>query len=120
MHSGRAAELGSKGGRRRAKFNPNQLKPFLAPKTATDVRDLLAQSMIEVRVGELEPRIATALCSLAAEFVKTLELCAIEEVIEPLERERAQARGGVSHAPNRNQESPAPENRCAPQRIEQS
>ena len=91
MHSGRAAELGSKGGRRRAIFSPDKLKPLAAPKTAADVRDLLAQSMVELRAGELDPRIATSICSLAAEFLKTLELCTIEEVIEPLERERLRA-----------------------------
>jgi hypothetical protein len=94
LHSedGRAAELGSKGGRRRAIFSPDKLKPFPAPKTAADVRDLLAQSMVELRSGELDPRIASSMCALVAEFLKTLEHCAIEEVIEPLERERAEAR----------------------------
>jgi hypothetical protein len=93
MHSGRAAELGSKGGRRRAIFSPDKLKPLPAPKTAADVRDLLAQSMVEVRAGELDPRIAASICGLVAEFLKTLELCTLEQVIEPLERERAQERG---------------------------
>jgi hypothetical protein len=103
MHSGRAAELGSKGGRRRARFSPDNLKPLAAPKTAADVRDLLAQSMVELRAGWLDPRIASSICSLVAEFLKTLELCTIEEVIEPLERERAQARE-MKHAANRNKE----------------
>ena len=100
---GRAAEIGSKGGRRRARFSPDNLKPLPAPKTAADVRDLLAQSMVELRAGELDPRIASSICSLVAEFLKTLELCTIEEVIEPLERERAQARE-MKHAANRNKE----------------
>jgi len=90
---GRAAELGSKGGRRRALFDPDLLKRFPAPRTAADVRDLLAQSMVELRAGELDPRIASSICCLVAEFLKTLEVCTIEEVIEPLERERAQTRG---------------------------
>jgi len=104
MHSGRAAELGSKGGRRRAMFSPDRLKPFPAPRTAADARDLLAQSVVELRAGELDPRIASSICSLVAEFLKTLELCTIEDFIEPLERERAQAQG-VKHAINGNQES---------------
>jgi hypothetical protein len=103
LHSyqGRAAELGSKGGRRRAKFNPEKLKRFPAPKTAAEVRDLLAQCMVELRRGELDPRMATSICSLAGEFLKTLELCTIEEVIEPLERERAQQKG-ISNVTHRN------------------
>jgi len=98
MHSGRAAELGSKGGRRRTKFNPGELMPFSAPKNAADVRDLLAQSMVDVRNGQLQPRAAKAICDLAIEFLKSLEVRAIEEVAEPLEQERAQGRG-VKNAP---------------------
>lgn len=105
LHSdpAKAGELGSKGGRRRSIFSPDKLMPFAAPKTAADVRDLLAQSIVEVRAGQLDPRIATSICCLVTEFLKTLEACAIEEVIEPLERERAQARG-VKDATNGNQE----------------
>jgi hypothetical protein len=106
MHSGRAAELGSKGGRRRTIFRPDNLKPLTAPKTAADVRDLLAQSMVELRAGVLDPRIASSICCLSGEFLRTLELCALEEVIEPLERQRAQERG-LRHATNGNTESSA-------------
>ena len=93
MHSGRASELGSKGGRRRAGFSTDKLMPFAAPKTAADVRDLLAQSIVEVRAGQLDPRIAASICSLAAEFVKTLEVSTIEDAVERLERERNGERG---------------------------
>ena len=105
LHSeeGRAAELGSKGGRRRARFSPDNLKPLAAPKTAADVRDLLAQSMVELRSGQLDPRIATSICGLVGEFLKTLELCTLEEVIEPLERETS-SRVGVKVC-----DSPEPE-----------
>ena len=92
LHSdpGKAAELGSKGGRRLTVFNPDNLMPFPVPKSAADVRDLLAQSIIEVRAGQLDPRIATSICCLVTEFLKTLEACTIEEVLEPLERQRAE------------------------------
>jgi hypothetical protein len=43
---GKAAELGSKGGRRRTVYSPDGLKEFTAPRTAADLRDLLAQSII--------------------------------------------------------------------------
>jgi hypothetical protein len=63
MHAqpGRAAELGSKGGRRRAVSSPGDLKEFATPKTAADLRELLAESIIEIRAGNLDPRIANAL-----------------------------------------------------------
>jgi hypothetical protein len=106
LHSdvGRAAELGSRGGRRRTVFSPDKLKMFPAPKSAGDARDLLAQSIVELRAGQLDPRIATSICCLVTEFLKCLELCTIEDVIEPLERERAQE-GGFKDAAKRNQEN---------------
>jgi hypothetical protein len=68
------------------------------------VRDLLAQSMVEVRAGQLDPRIATSMCSLATEFLRCLELCTIEETVEPLEQERAQ-QGGFKDATDRDKEN---------------
>jgi hypothetical protein len=41
---GKAAELGSKGGRRRAVYSPEGLQEFPAPRTAADLRDLLRGS----------------------------------------------------------------------------
>ena len=106
LHSdpGRAAELGSRGGRRRTVLSPDSLKVFPAPKSAADARDLLAQSMVEVREGQLDPRIATSICSLVAEFRRCRELCMIEETVEPLERERAQ-QGGFKDATDRDKEN---------------
>ena len=104
MHSGRAAELGSKGGRRRTRFNPVELMLFSAPKNAADVRDLLAQSMFDVRNGQLQPRAAKSICDLASEFLKSLEVRTIEELVEPLEQERAQ-QGGFKDATDRNKEN---------------
>ena len=43
------------------------------------------------------------MCCLVTEFLKSLEVCTIEEVIEPLERERASERE-FKHAINRNKE----------------
>jgi len=58
---GRAAELGSKGGRRRSVYSAGNLREFAAPKTPADLRDLLAESIIEIRSGKLDPKIANAL-----------------------------------------------------------
>jgi hypothetical protein len=102
--SKRAAELGRRGGRRRTVFKPDNLMFFAAPKNAGDVRDLLAQSMVDVRSCQLEPQAAKCICELASEFLKSLEMCTIEDVIEPIERERAQT-GGFQDVPNRKQEN---------------
>ena len=49
---GRAAEIGSKGGRRRSIYNLGDLRDFAAPKTAADLRELLAESIIEIRLRD--------------------------------------------------------------------
>jgi hypothetical protein len=87
MHAepGRAAELGSKGGRRRAKYRPNDLKMFSAPKTAADLRDLLADSIIDTRSGNLDPRVANALGYLGASYLRALEVSDIECRLDALE-----------------------------------
>jgi hypothetical protein len=67
LHSelGKAAELGSKGGRRRTVYSPDDLKEFSAPTSAADLRDLLAQSIIEIRTGKLDPKLANSISYLS-------------------------------------------------------
>jgi len=73
MHSGRAAELGSKGGRRRAVYNPENLKPILPPRTVGDVKDLFAQLIVDVRAGKIDPKLANSISYLGLNFLRTLE-----------------------------------------------
>jgi len=63
LHSepGKAAELGCRGGRRRAVHNPDDLQDSQPPKTAAELRDLLAQSIIEIRAGKLDPKLANSI-----------------------------------------------------------
>lgn len=82
---GRAAELGSKGGRRRAVYSPTDLRAFAAPQSAADLRELLAESIIEIRAGKLDPRIANALGYLGASFLRALEVSDIEKQLDALE-----------------------------------
>lgn len=57
-HPGRAAELGSRGGRRRATYRSTDLREFGVPKTAADLRELLAESIIEIRTGKLSGKVS--------------------------------------------------------------
>jgi hypothetical protein len=82
---GRAAELGSRGGRRRATYRSAFLREFAAPKTAADLRELLAESIIEIRAGKLDPRIANALGYLGASYLRALEVSDIESRLDALE-----------------------------------
>jgi hypothetical protein len=90
MHSGRAAELGSSGGRRRAVYNPESLKQFSAPKSAADLRDLLAQSIIEIRSGKLDPKLANSISYLGTGFLRALEVSDVESRLAALEGQREQ------------------------------
>jgi hypothetical protein len=87
MHSGRAAELGSKGGRRRAVYSLEDLKQFDPPKSAAELRDLLAHSIVETRTGKLDPKLANSLAYLATGFLRALEVADLEKRLEMLEAE---------------------------------
>ncbi len=97
MHSGRAAELGSKGGRRRTVYSPDGLKEFAAPRSAADLRDLLAQSIIEIRAGKLDPKLANSISYLGAGFLRALEVSDLETRLQTLE-ERTENDDGKSQA----------------------
>jgi hypothetical protein len=89
FHTGNFARtLGSKGGHRRAIFNPDELKEFSAPKSASDLKDLLAQSLVDVRRGNLDPRVANSISCLGAGFVKAIEISDLEARLTALERPR--------------------------------
>ena len=92
--SGRAAQLGRKGGRRRAIYAPARLKEFAAPKDAADLRDLLAQAIIEIRAGILDPKLANSISYLGASFLRAVELADIEARVAELERQTGDDDGG--------------------------
>jgi hypothetical protein len=85
MHSGRAAALGSRGGRRRTVRCSEGLKEFAAPKTAADLRELLAQSIVEVRIGRLDPKLANSISYLGTGFLRALEVSDLETRLLALE-----------------------------------
>ena len=71
---GNASRVGTKGGHRRAIYAPEGLAPISeVPDKATDVRKLLGISMLEVRAGRLDPKVANTLAYLANAFFAALE-----------------------------------------------
>ena len=68
--------VGSKGGRRRTVYSPDGLKHVPAPETALDPRDLLAQSMVDVRMGRMDPKCGTTLAYMAVAALKAMEVSA--------------------------------------------
>jgi hypothetical protein len=76
------------------------LKNFPAPKTAGDLRDLLAESIIEIRAGKLDPRVANALGYLGASYLRALEVSDIEIRLDALELTQvAQERAFLQSSP---------------------
>jgi hypothetical protein len=64
---------------------PEGLKEFTAPRTAADVRDLLAESIIEIRAGKLDPKVANALGYLGTSLLRALEVADVERRLDLLE-----------------------------------
>src|SRR5438445_5728229 len=82
---GRAAALGRKGGCRRTVYSPDSLKEFVAPQSAADLRDLLAESIIEIRAGKLDPKVGNALGYLGTSLLRALEVSDTERRLDALE-----------------------------------
>jgi hypothetical protein len=102
MHAqpGWAAELGSNWGRRRAICSPGELREFGTPKTAADLRELLAESIIEIRAGKLDPRVANALGYLGESYLRALEVSEVEARLDALEvNQRTQERAILQSNP---------------------
>lgn len=99
---GRAAVLGSKGGRRRTAYKPENLTRLEAPKTAADLRELFAQSILEIRKGDLEPRSANAIAYLGAGFLRALEASELEERLVMMEVQLEYAQQAISRLTKKN------------------
>jgi len=93
MHSGRAATLGSKGGRRRTVYCPEALKEFAPPRNAAELRDLLAQSIVEIRNGNLDPKLANSISYLGTGFLRALEVSDLESRLAALETQTENGNG---------------------------
>ena len=56
-----------------------------APQTAADLRDLLAESIIEIRAGKLDPKVANELGYLGTSLLRALEVADVERRLDLLE-----------------------------------
>jgi hypothetical protein len=77
--------MGAKGGRRRAVYNPSNLEPFTTPKNAADLFPLLAQTLVEVRSGKMDPKVANSIAVLSAACLNALETAETESRLQALE-----------------------------------
>jgi hypothetical protein len=96
LHSqpGLAAEAGSKGGRRRAIFRPEELKRFAPAKTTADLVDVVSQTLTDARNGVLDAKVANAIGGLASVMMKLFEATTFEERLRRLETFREEYQRG--------------------------
>ena len=59
---------------------------FDPPKSAADLRDLLSQSIIELRTGTLDPKLANSISYLGTGFLKAIEASETESRLDAIER----------------------------------
>ena len=95
-----AREMGARGGRRRAIYNPEGLEPFAAPKSASDLMLLLAQTIVEVRSGRLDPKVANSIAYLAGGLSSALELVDYGARLDALESQPVGAEKAISEGRN--------------------
>jgi hypothetical protein len=87
LHSdpGRAAELGRKGGMGNRQVYENDGLEVPAPRTALDVKNLLADAMAEIRAGNMDPKLGTTLGYLGTSLLKAIETSDLEMRLARLE-----------------------------------
>ena len=82
----RAAELGRIGGcKNRLHVTRTESEPVRPPKTAKEVKDLLAEAMAGIHAGRLEPKVASVMAYVGTALLKALETTDLQERIEALE-----------------------------------
>jgi hypothetical protein len=88
LHSspGKASEMGARGGARRKTFDLSKLKHFPPAKSATDLVEVTAQTLADVRSGAIDAKAANAVAGLAGVLVKLLEATSLEERLTRLEK----------------------------------
>jgi hypothetical protein len=83
----RAAELGRRGGLKNRHYVDKDEVIIAPPTTPEDVKNLLAQAMVDVRARKLDPRIASTLTYMSGALLKAFESMDQEKRLARLEEE---------------------------------
>lgn len=96
----RAARMGSKHGRRAALRPQSDTVPMEKPKTAGDVRDALANTLVQVCSGQMDTRTANAMAYVATSLLRAIEVSDFESRLEALEgTQQSQERAILQKSP---------------------
>jgi hypothetical protein len=63
----------------------NDGKDVIAPQSASDVKNLLAEVMAETRAGKMDPKLGTTLGYLGTSLLKAIETSDIEQRLAKLD-----------------------------------
>lgn len=83
MHSGRAAELGRIGGRRRAVRPVEDLRALAAPRTTLELQEFIAQAMCDVRAGRLDAKVGNAISILGNTLLQAMGIVSTSRLSGP-------------------------------------
>lgn len=83
----RAAQLGRMGGRKNRRY-PSACKahPVLPPRTAREVKELLAETLADIHAGRREPKVASVMAYVGTALLNAIKTAEMEERIAALER----------------------------------
>jgi hypothetical protein len=99
---GRAAELGKRGGQKNRSLAGHYSDELIAtPETAQDVRKFLAETMVQIRVGRMNPRVGTTLAYVGMVLLKAIQIADLEPRLRALEgcHEHGSPHDGVQQTP---------------------
>jgi hypothetical protein len=77
-------------------LQPRRPEAVSAPTSAGDLRDLLAQSIIEIRTGKLDPKLANSISYLGTGFLRAIEVSDLENRLKALEARTENGNDGKS------------------------
>ena len=87
----RAAELGRMGGRKNRHYVDAEPITIAPPSSPEEVKNLLAQAMVDVLAKKMDPRIASTLTYMAGPLLKAFESTDVQQRLASLEESRAKA-----------------------------
>ena len=92
----RAAELGRMGGRKNRHYVDIDPVTIAPPTTPEDVKNLLAQAMVDVRAKRLDPRTAGTLTYMSGVLLKAFESTDLEKRLASLEEKELRTKADNS------------------------
>ena len=88
----RASELGRVGGRKnRHSVRVDASSVTTVPRSAAEIRILLADVIAQVKAGRLEPKIGTSVAYIAGPLLRAIEIADLEGRLQKLELDHANA-----------------------------